>query len=153
MKENRKTLTPHLGEDDKVILFDGDCKLCNAWSNFIIRHDENHDFKLASVQSQEGKDILHYFIYPTDVYETMLVVNGARCLEKSDAFLYVMQTLGFPWKLILIFTIIPKRARNWLYGRVALNRYTLFGKYNYCFSPTPDHEKRYLNGNAITFKN
>ncbi|WP_416306973.1 thiol-disulfide oxidoreductase DCC family protein [Neptunicella sp. SCSIO 80796] len=153
MKENRKTLPPHLEEDDKVILFDGVCKLCNAWSNFIIRHDKNHDFKLASVQSQEGKDILHYFNYPTDVYETMLVVNSAKCLEKSDAFFYVMKTLGFPWKLILIFTIIPKGVRNWLYDRVALNRYTLFGKYNYCSLPTPDHEKRYLNGNAITFKN
>ena len=82
MKENKKILPPHLGENDNVILFDGICKLCNAWSNFIIRHDKNHNFKLASVQSQEGKDILRYFNYPTDEYETMLVVNGARCLEK-----------------------------------------------------------------------
>lgn len=96
--------------------------------------------ELASVQSQEGKVRLLYINYPTDVYETMLVVNGTRCLEKSYAFFYVMKTLGFPWKLILIFTIISKSVRNWLFDRVALNRYTLLGKYNYCFLPTPDHE-------------
>ena len=61
MNENRKALPPHLEEDDKAILFDGVCKLCNAWSNFIISHDKNHHFKLASVQSKEGQEILAYF--------------------------------------------------------------------------------------------
>ena len=150
MNTHRELLPPHLEEDDKVILFDGVCKLCNAWSHFIIHHDKNHDFKLASVQSQQGKDILAYFNYPTGVYETMLVVHGDRCMEKSDAFFFVMKTMGFPWRLLLVFSIIPKRLRNWLYDRVALNRYTLFGKYNACRLPTPDHHKRYLNGNAAT---
>lgn len=153
MRENRKTLPPHLGENDKVILFDGVCKLCNAWANFIIHHDKCHAFKLASVQSQAGKDILQHFNYPIDVYETMLVVNGAECLEKSDAFFFVMKTLGFPWKLVLIFSLIPVGIRNWLYDRVALKRYVLFGKYNYCSLPTPDHEERYVNASPVTRDN
>ena len=142
----KESLPPHLNKQDKVILFDGVCKLCNAWSNFIIRHDKKHRFKLASVQSQEGKDILKHFKYPTDFYETMLVVHGTICLEKSDAMFYVMKTLGAPWILISYFNIIPEKIRNWLYDRIALNRYKLFGKYDYCSLPTPDHEKRYLNG-------
>lgn len=141
-----KSLPPHLRKEDRVILFDGVCKLCNAWSNFIIRYDKNHKFKLASVQSQEGKDILKHFNYPTDVYETMLVVHGTTCLDKSDAFFYVMRILGHPWGLISYFKIIPSSLRNWLYDRIALNRYKVFGKYDYCSLPTPDHEKRYLNG-------
>ncbi|MEH6443816.1 MAG: DCC1-like thiol-disulfide oxidoreductase family protein [Oceanospirillaceae bacterium] len=140
----KKKLAPHLAANEKVILFDGVCKLCNAWSNFIIRHDKNHKFKLASVQSQEGIDILQHFNYPADAYETMLVVKGGECLEKSDAFFYVMTTLGLPWALITMFKIIPKVIRNWLYDRIALNRYKLFGKYNYCSLPTADHEHRYL---------
>ena len=149
MKKNKKTLPPHLEENDKVILFDGVCKLCNAWGNFIIRHDKCHAFKLTSVQSQEGKDILQHFNYPIDVYETMLVVDGARCLEKSDAFIYVMKTLGFPWKLAILLSLMPVGIRNYLYDRIALNRYALFGKYHYCSLPTPDHEKRYLTASPV----
>jgi len=147
MKDDKRSSPPYMGENDQVILFDGVCKLCNAWSNFIIRHDKSHEFKLSSVQSKEGKEILRYFNYPTDTYGTMLVVYGSRCLKKSDAFFYVMRILGFPWRLILFFQVIPRRLRNWLYDRIALNRYKLFGKYDYCSLPTPDHEKRYINGN------
>lgn len=139
------TQPPLVGEGDKVILFDGVCKLCNAWSNFIIRHDNASAFKLASVQSKEGQDLLAHFGYPIDTYETMLVVDGSRCLDKSDAFFFVMKTLGYPWQLVSVFSFVPRAIRNWLYDRIALNRYALFGKYDYCTLPTADHEHRYLD--------
>ena len=140
------SLPPYIQQHDSVILFDGVCKLCNAWSNFIITYDVDKRFKLASVQSDEGKAILRHFGYPTDVYETMLVVEGTVCFEKSDAFFAVIKKLNYPWKLLTVFRVIPIPVRNWLYDRVALNRYQLFGKYDYCTLPTQDHDGRYLNG-------
>lgn len=137
---------PHIEKEDRLILFDGVCKLCNAWSNFIIRHDVNHKFKLASVQSEQGKAILTHFNYPSEVFETMLVVHGSAYYEKSDAFFFVMKELGYPWRTISFLQVIPRALRDWLYDRIALNRYALFGKYDYCRLPTPDHENRYLNG-------
>jgi predicted DCC family thiol-disulfide oxidoreductase YuxK len=142
MQTNKKI--PYLGEHDNLILFDGVCKLCNAWSNFIIRHDHRRRFKLASVQSPEGQAILAHFGYPTDYYDTMLVVRNSACFEKSDAFFVVMGELGFPWKALLVFKAIPARLRNWLYDRIARNRYAIFGKYDVCLLPSPDHEARYL---------
>jgi predicted DCC family thiol-disulfide oxidoreductase YuxK len=35
--------------------------------------------------------------------------------------------------------------RDWLYDRIALNRYQLFGKYDTCVIPSADHLSRYLN--------
>ena len=140
------SLPPYIQQHDSVILFDGVCKLCNAWSNFIITYDVDKRFKLASVQSDEGKAILHHFGYPTDFYETMLVVEGRVCFEKSDAFFAVMKKLNYPWKLLTVFRVIPLPLRNWLYDRIALNRYQIFGKYDYCTLPTQDHDERYLNG-------
>jgi predicted DCC family thiol-disulfide oxidoreductase YuxK len=139
-----ETLPPLVGPDDKLILFDGVCKLCNAWSNFIIKYDIDHQFKLASVQSTEGQAILKHFGYPTDFYDTMLVVEGNQSFEKSEAFFAVMRKLRFPWRLIMIFKILPLAIRDWLYLRVALNRYKLFGKYDYCTLPSADHEYRFL---------
>jgi len=139
------SLPPNIQENDRVILFDGVCKLCNAWSNFIIRHDREHHFKLCSVQSVEGQKILSHFNFPTDHFETMLYVEGGVCHQKSDAFFHVVRILGFPWSLSRIFIILPVRLRNWLYDRIALNRYALFGQYEYCRLPAADHEKRYVS--------
>lgn len=146
MEKDSTDTPPYMKADDRVILFDGVCKLCSAWANFVIHHDHGHCFKLASVQSRAGEAILKYFNYPVDVYETMLVVDGHRVYEKSDAFFFVMRTLGYPWRLVLLFKFIPHATRDWLYDRVALNRYKLFGRYHQCRLPSPDHERRYLDG-------
>jgi predicted DCC family thiol-disulfide oxidoreductase YuxK len=138
-------LPPNVGAKDKVILFDGVCKLCNAWSKFLIKYDKQHIFALCSVQSDEGKEILLHFGFPSEFYETMLYIEGNHCHQQSDAFFKVISKLGYPWKIICIFWLIPKSIRNWLYDRIALNRYRLFGKYNYCTLPSSDHEARFLS--------
>ena len=138
-------LPPSIGVSDKVILFDGICKLCNAWSNFIIKHDRHRVFKLCSVQSKEGKQILLHFGLPSETYETMLYVEGNQSFQKSEAFFQIMTQLGYPWKIVCIFNVIPKPLRDWMYDRIALNRYSLFGKYDYCTLPSPDHEARFLD--------
>jgi predicted DCC family thiol-disulfide oxidoreductase YuxK len=160
---------PNMNKNDCVILFDGVCKLCNHWSQFIIKVDKQQRFKLCSVQSPEGQSILKYFDMPTDHFDTMLYVEGntleancmevnsaevnsadinklkaSQCFEKSDAFLNVVRKLGYPWRLLYLFKIVPKRLRNWLYDRVALNRYTLFGQYDTCMLPTKENEARFL---------
>ncbi|MGB2742713.1 MAG: thiol-disulfide oxidoreductase DCC family protein [Cognaticolwellia sp.] len=160
---------PNMNKNDCVILFDGVCKLCNHWSQFIIKVDKQQRFKLCSVQSPEGQSILKYFDMPTDHFDTMLYVEGntleancmevnsaevnsadinklkaSQCFEKSDAFLNVVRKLSYPWRLLYLFKIVPKRLRNWLYDRVALNRYTLFGQYDTCMLPTKENEARFL---------
>ncbi len=140
------TLPPYMKANDKVILFDGVCKLCHAWSHFILKFDRKKIFKLASVQSTQGRTLLDYFNYPTDDYQTMLVIDGNQCLEQSDAFFHVMKMLGYPWKLILIFKLIPKAARDWLYLKIASNRYRWFGKKTTCTLPDSTEKGRFLDG-------
>ena len=139
-------LAPYLNEGDKVILFDGVCKLCSAWARFLIKFDKNKVFKLAMVQSPEGQAILEFYGLPTDVFETMALIDGETLYVQSSAFLQVMKHLPFPWPLFSIFAVLPRRIRDWLYNRVALNRYALFGKYDACLMPSPDHEARFLRG-------
>ena len=137
---------PNVGVNDCVILFDGVCKLCNVWSQFIIKFDTRQRFKLCSVQSPEGQSILSYFEMPIDHFDTMLYVEGKQCYAKSDAFLNVINKLGFPWRLLFVFNIIPKSIRNWFYDRIALNRYSIFGQYDTCLLPSKKNENRFLKG-------
>jgi predicted DCC family thiol-disulfide oxidoreductase YuxK len=139
---------PNVDVNDCVILFDGICKLCNAWSKFIIKYDNRQRFKLCSVQSPEGQSILAHFNMPTDYFDTMLYVEGNQYFDKSDAFLNIINKLGFPWRILYVFKIIPTGIRNWLYDRIALNRYSLFGKYDSCMMPSKDNDHRFLKNKA-----
>lgn len=129
---------------DQIIMFDGVCKLCNRWSRFIIRFDKRRRFKLCAMQSEQGQNILRRLGYPLDHFETLLLVQGDRTLEKSNAFIAIMAQLNFPWPLFAIIKIVPRAIRDWCYDRIALNRYRLFGKYDHCLLATPDHEQRFL---------
>lgn len=135
---------PGVNPGDQIIMFDAVCKLCNRWSRFIIRFDKYHHFKLCSVQSEQGQVILQWFGYSCDQFETMLLIQGDQAISKGNAFLEIVRQLPFPWPLLLITKIIPQTIRDWCYDRIALNRYRLFGRYDYCVLVLPDHEKRFL---------
>ncbi len=135
---------PYISTNDKVILFDGVCKLCNAWCRFIIRYDKNRLFKLVSMQSEKGQTILEYLERPTDYFETMLYLENNELYEKSAAFIRIVKHLPFPISLLFILKLIPNIIRDYVYDRIALNRYKLFGKYKECRLPTKEHNSRYL---------
>jgi predicted DCC family thiol-disulfide oxidoreductase YuxK len=136
-----QSLPPKVGQSDQVVLFDGQCKLCTGWSRFLIRYDKRRKFKLCSVQSEEGQAILAWFDLPTDDFTTMLLVQGDKALTKNDAFIVVIGQLPFPWKVVLVIRVIPKKIRNWIYDRLASRRYTIFGKHDRCVLPTPDDDR------------
>lgn len=130
--------------NEPVVLFDGVCKLCAFWSRFLLRVDRDEYFKLCLVQSPEGQAILKQLNMPTDHFDTMVVVDGGRCFVQSDAFLHVMRRLPFPWPLFAAAKIMPRLIRDGLYDRIAFNRYRLFGKYDACVMPLPEHEARFF---------
>lgn len=144
MNHTTASTPPYMQLGDKVILFDGVCKLCNAWSKFIMSYDTGYVFKLASVQSKEGQAILQHFNYPITHFDTMLFINENQAFEKSTAFLNIVSLLPAPIRYLRFFRILPRFLRDFCYDRIALNRYWLFGKYQTCLLPTPDHERRYL---------
>ncbi len=129
---------------DHVILFDGVCKLCHGWSRFVIFTDKKRLFKLATVQSEQGQQILRHFGLPTDNFDTMVYIENGKLYVKSSAFLKAISRFPLPYKLLAVFWILPRPIRDWLYDRVALNRYKIFGRYNQCMLPTADHLGRFL---------
>jgi len=142
---SRKSLyAPGVTDGDRVVLFDGVCRLCSLWARFLIRFDRKRQFKLATVQSPEGKAILQWYGFPTDSYETMFLVEGPNIYTKSSAFFRVMRDLPWPWPIVCIGWVVPSSIRDWLYDRVALNRYRLFGRYDSCVIPNKDHNSRFL---------
>lgn len=117
---------------DKLIVFDGACGLCHAWVRFVIRHDNCRIFKFTSMQSDTGQIVLRHFNLPTDSFETMLYVENDVAYEKSIAALKIIRLLPLPMRLLSCMSIFPRFMRDFVYDRIACNRYKLFGTRDEC---------------------
>lgn len=127
-----------------VIVFDALCVLCSANAQFVLKHDRQGRFRLASMQGPAGSALLRRFgIDPLDP-ETLIVVENGRALQNSDAVLAIWAGLGWPWRALVVFRLVPRVLRDTVYRFVARNRYGLFGRRQTCWVPRPDQRERLL---------
>lgn len=127
-----------------IILFDGVCHLCSNWVQFVAARDPEARFKFAQVQSEAGKMILQWCNLPTDTFDTMVYVEDCQAYFRSAAFLKIIADLPMPYPLLGVGWILPRVIRDWLYDRIALNRYRLFGRSDTCMIPDKELEKRFI---------
>jgi predicted DCC family thiol-disulfide oxidoreductase YuxK len=127
-----------------LILFDGVCNLCNGAVNFIIDRDSKNVFRFTSLQSDIGQQILQENGLSTNHFNTFILVKNGKILQKSTAFLSVVNQLDGFWKLMNIFWLIPTFIRDFFYDIVSANRYRWFGKQESCRMPTPELKSKFL---------
>ena len=130
-------LPPAVSPDDVVILFDAECVVCSGWVHFILRNDPKGNLRIGAVQTSTGKALLRYAGLNDEDVDTMLLVERGVPYSQSSAFLRAVCYLRFPWPLLTVGRVMPVFLRNWLYDRVAKNRYRLFGKQDLCLIPSP----------------
>ena len=140
------TRVPGVGSEDRVVLFDGVCVLCTAWARFLLRVDRAGRFRLGTVQSPQGAAILAHVGLPTDTFDTILLVEGTRVYQRSDAVLRVFGALPAPWRWLRGLARLPAGLRDGCYDVVARNRYRLFGQRAHCVVPSPEEAERFLDG-------
>lgn len=130
--------------DRPVIVFDGICVLCSRSAQFVLRHDRRGIFRLAAVQSRTGAELCHRFGVDAVDPETMILIDGDRATQMSEAVLGICRRLGWPWRIFGIFRIVPRPLRDAVYRRVARNRYRLFGRRETCWVPDARWKDRML---------
>ena len=119
-----------------IIVFDALCVLCSANAQFVLRHDRERRFRLASMQGAVGAKLLRaHGISPEDP-DTIIVVDGDRAWRDSDAVLTIYAGCGWPWRALTIFRFVPRACRDGVYRWVARHRYRLFGKRETCWLPS-----------------
>ena len=131
--------------DHPIILFDGVCNVCHATVRFVLKRDRKARFRFASLQSQAAAAIIDRCGRRNDTLETMLLVKGDRCLDRSTALLHILRQLRFPWPLFSILLIVPRPLRDFLYTAFARRRYRWFGKQESCLRPAPEVRERFLD--------
>jgi predicted DCC family thiol-disulfide oxidoreductase YuxK len=127
-----------------ITLFDAECILCSANAQFVLTHDRKKRFRLAAMQGELGSGLYRRFgIDPTNP-DSIIVVDGDKMLRDSDAVLAIYAGLGWPWKALALFRLVPRFIRDPLYLFVARNRYRIFGKRESCWLPSPEFRDRLL---------
>ncbi len=130
--------------ENRILLFDGVCNLCNGFVQFVIKRDHAGKFKFAALQSNAGREQLKRFGLPEKYMESFIYIRGDKYFRKSTAVLNMLKDLGGGWRLTSGFIIIPAFIRDFFYDIVSKTRYKIFGKRDACMIPTADLQKRFL---------
>jgi len=132
-------------QQQKIILFDGVCNLCNSSVIFILQRENKPTFQFASIQSETGKELLEWCRLPSDYDQAIVLIDYGKIYFGSTAALKIGQQLTFPWMfLAYVGFAIPKFFRDWVYYQIAQHRYRWFGKRDVCMVPTEDLKARFL---------
>lgn len=132
-----------------IVFYDGVCGLCNRSVQFLLRYDKHDRFRFAPLQSEFAATLLNkHGINAADLDSVSVVVNYGLVAEKaftrSDAVLRAAWELGGVWRVGEVGRLIPRMVRDWLYDRVARNRYRTFGKYDTCPMPRPEERGKFV---------
>lgn len=133
-----------MGENmEAIVLFDGECNLCNSSVQFIIKRDPAGYFKFASLQSETGRELLKQYGVSHQI-DSLIVIENQRVFSKSSAALQICRKLNGFWRFLSVLRVLPPFIRDFLYDLVAKNRYNWFGKRESCMLPTAEMKKRFL---------
>ena len=133
-----------LEQMDQIVLFDGDCNFCDSSVQFIIKRDPRSIFTFASLQSETGRKLLALYDVPDDT-DSMVLISRRKAHLKSSAALQIAKQLKGLWKVCYLFILVPRPIRDFVYDKIAENRYRWFGKKESCTIPTPDIRKRFYS--------
>lgn len=136
--------------NNQLIIFDGVCNLCNRTVDFIIKHDRKKQFRFAALQSEVGGKLIDKYNIPPDS-DSVIFINNSQVFTESEAAIEIARLLPFPWKMAIVFKIIPEKVRNIIYRWIAKNRYLWFGKKENCRIPSSQEKKIFLKMNDLEF--
>lgn len=133
----------HVNLNKKIILFDGDCNLCNKYVNLIIRYDPKDNFRFATIKSQIGQNIIRNLDLINIQEDTLLLIKKKSIYIKSDAVIRILSCLQFPINMLSLTSLIPRFIRNYFYDIIAKNRKKFF-KTKKCLLPNKKNRERFL---------
>ena len=106
----------------QIIFFDGSCTLCNNYILFVAKRDRKNNFFFSSLQSKITDNLIKHY----DREESVILLVDNIIRTKSDAVIYILSKLNFPYNIAPILYIIPKYFRDILYTFIAKRRKIIF---------------------------
>ena len=132
-----------LSMSNPIIYYDAKCLLCNGFIEALIKRDSKAIFKYCSLQDDKSLSVrqLHNMI---DMITTVILLDQGVWYDQSDVSVRIAQYIDGPWHKATAIKLVPSSIRNWIYRRIANNRYQLFGQSDECIIPDESIKNRFL---------
>lgn len=125
-----------------LIVFDGTCVFCSGFARFMAKHDKRERFRFVTAHSELGRRLYEAHNLDPDLMETNIVIVDGKASVKMAAFAAAMSAIGWPWKALAATNLVPRVISDWIYDRIAQNRYR-FGRRE-CPMPNPQLRARLI---------
>ncbi|WP_237062889.1 thiol-disulfide oxidoreductase DCC family protein [Loktanella sp. M215] len=132
--------------DDRspLAVMDAECAICSWGARMIHRLDRSQTVRICPIQTPLGAALLrHYGLEPTDPSSWLFIDEGIAH-QDFEAVIYAARRFGGWGRMASVLLLLPRPVRDWLYKRLARNRYALFGRGDMCALSDPDFQKRLL---------
>jgi predicted DCC family thiol-disulfide oxidoreductase YuxK len=138
-----------------LVLYDGVCGLCDRFVRFLIRIDRGDRLRFAALQGAIGRAVVAENGRTAQALSTVLVIADygtpeARLLERSEAALFAIASVGGPWRSAAALRLVPRFLRDAIYDFVARTRYRIFGRFDACPLPSKATRAKFLEDPART---
>ncbi|CAM3736345.1 thiol-disulfide oxidoreductase DCC family protein [Alkalicoccus chagannorensis] len=127
-----------------IVLFDGECNLCDKSVRFITARDPDMHFRFASLQGRRGKEYIKQFAIDEDADSVVLIRPDGTVLYKSDAALTIASKLKSPFRAAAVLTFLPRSIRDRCYDLIAGSRFKWFGRKEFKLPENVD-KRRFLD--------
>lgn len=128
-----------------LVLYDGNCALCQSSVQWILNRDTKCFFVFASLESEIGEEFSGQQSArdKSEAIGSLILVDNHRIYRRSTASLKIAQRLGYPYAFLSLFLVVPHVIRDAVYNLVAVNRYRWFGQR--CWVRQEKWESRFLD--------
>ncbi|PKP51818.1 MAG: hypothetical protein CVT92_11860 [Bacteroidetes bacterium HGW-Bacteroidetes-1] len=128
-----------------ILLFDGECALCNKAVIFVLRYERKPIILFASLQSSIGQEIIADFFDKRPFPDSLILIENGHVFLRSDAAIRIAILMGGFMKILGLFRIIPRAIRDYIYDVVARNRKRMFGSSKHCMLRPDIDRQRFLD--------
>lgn len=119
-------------EENPVLLFDGDCNLCNKSVRFVLRNEKRPKLTFASLQSDYASNLLASLQHNLPLPDSIVLIENGKVITRSDAALRVAVLMGGWTRVFAFFYVFPRFLRDAAYDFIARNRKKIFGTSVHC---------------------
>ena len=105
-----------------IVVFDGECALCNGFVAWLIRHDRHGHFLITGSAGDVGAAVMATAGLEPVVAASTLIVWDGTAQTRSDAIITIARGLPWPWRAIAVMRVIPRCVRDGAYRFIAARR-------------------------------
>jgi predicted DCC family thiol-disulfide oxidoreductase YuxK len=112
------------------VFYDGDCATCHFVVKFLLRRTHRERFRFIALQSLAGTELEAIIRrdLKLDLTSSLIVWKNGELWARAAAVSAIVSELGWPWKLCLLFRLLPLGLCDFLYNLYASRRYQIAGR-------------------------